>query len=156
MSPDTLHSTHLLTLHLDVAFGDILTIGMTPLGRRRIAPITGGRFGGARLNGQVLPGGADWVTDRADGAMIIDVRIALRTDDGAAIYMTYQGTFMATPDAMARFRQGALLAENDYKLRTIVRFECGAPAYAWLNTLLAIGVGQQTRTGPIYTIHEIL
>jgi hypothetical protein len=153
---EPLKSAHLITLNLDVAFDAMLKIGTTVLGRRRIAPILGGRFSGARLNGVVLPGGADWVINRPDGAMAIDVRIALRTDDEALIYLTYQGLFKAEPEVMARFNRGERLADDEYRLRTIARFETGAPAYAWLNDLLAIGVGSQTPEGPVYRIFEVL
>jgi hypothetical protein len=156
MPHDLLKSKHLVTLHLDVAFDAIVDIGPTPQGRRLIAPITGGRFEGARLNGRVLPGGADWVLNRADGAMIIDVRIALCTDDGAAIYLSYQGSFKAAPEVMQRFRRGEILAQGDYRLLTVARFECGAPAYAWLSDLIAIGVGCQKQHGPVYDFHEII
>jgi hypothetical protein len=156
MPTDVLQTTHLVTLHLDVAFDAVLDIGPTPQGRRLIAPINGGRFEGARLNGRVLPGGADWVINRADGAMIIDVRIALRTDDGAAIYLSYQGSFRAAPEVMKRFRQGEVLAEGEYRLLAVARFECGAPAYAWLSDAIAVGVGRQTKHGPVYNFHEII
>ncbi len=153
MSPLT--STHLLTLKLDVAFDAMVSIGQTPAGRRRIAPILGGTFDGERLRGKVEPGGADWVINRADGAMLVDVRILLTTDDGAAIYLTYQGAFHAAPEAMTRFNRGERLAEHDYTLRTVARFESGAQKYAWLNDVLAIGVGKQTAAGPVYDIFEI-
>ena len=153
---DALASAPLLTLKLDVAFGAMLSIGTTVHGRRRIAPITGGSFEGERLRGEVLPGGADWVINRPDGAMAIDVRIALRTDDGAAIYCSYQGLFKAAPEVMARFGRGELLEPGEFRLRTVVRFETGAEPYAWLNDLLAIGVGRQTAQGPIYDVFEVL
>ncbi len=153
---DALVSRHLLTLYLDVDFADILTIGETVQGRRRIAPIRGGRFGGERVNGVVLPGGADWVVVRPDGLIAIDVRITLKTDDGALVYCTYQGLFKAGPDALTRFARGQPLGEDEYRLRTLVRFETGAPAYSWLNDLLAIGVGRQLATGPEYKIFEVL
>ncbi len=153
---DALASRHLLTLDLDVDFADIQTIGATVQGRRRIAPIRGGRFGGARIRGVVLPGGADWVLVRPDGQIMIDVRITLKTDDSALIYCTYQGLFKAAPDALARFARGQPLGEDEYQLRTQVRFETGVAAYAWLNDMLAIGVGRQLSTGPEYKIFEIL
>ncbi|WP_304170212.1 DUF3237 domain-containing protein [Phenylobacterium aquaticum] len=153
---DTLTSRHLLTLHLDVAFGAMLDIGHTPQGRRRIAPILGGRFEGERLNGEVLPGGADWVINRPDGVMVIDVRLALKTHDSALIYLTYQGTFRAEPEVMKRFNRGGLLEPHEYALRVTPRFECGAEPYRWLNDLPAIGVGEQTAQGPIYRMYEIL
>ncbi len=154
--PQTLATRPLLNLRLRVAFDSMLNIGTTVHGRRRIAPILGGAFEGDRLSGQVLPGGADWVINRPDGAMAIDVRIALKTDDGAMIYCTYQGVFKAEPEVMARFNRGELLADGEFKLRTHVRFETGAAPYLWLNDLLAIGVGQQTADGPLYSIFEIL
>ncbi|MFZ4111102.1 MAG: DUF3237 family protein, partial [Polymorphobacter sp.] len=52
---------HLMNLTLEVDFAGMLSIGPVPAGRRRIAPVTGGRFSGPRLAGSVLPGGADWV-----------------------------------------------------------------------------------------------
>lgn len=155
-TPTALASRHLLTLELQVAFDSMLNIGKTVLGRRRIAPILGGSFEGDRLRGQVLPGGADWVINRPDGAMAIDVRISLKTHDDALIYCTYQGVFKAGPEVMARFNRGELLDESEFRLRTHVRFETGAETYLWLNDLLAIGIGQQTADGPIYTIFEVL
>lgn len=153
---ESLRSAHLTTLKLDVEFTAMLNVGTTVHGRRRIAPIRGGAFGGERLSGMVLPGGADWVINRPDGAMAIDVRLALKTVDEALIYLTYQGMFTASADAMARFRQGEILDEGEYRLRMVARFETGAPRYEWLNDLLAVGVGRQTALGPIYTIFEIL
>lgn len=153
---DTPTFRHLMTLSLDVGFDAMLDIGAIPQGRRRIAPILGGRFEGERLNGVVAPGGADWVINRPDGVMVIDVRLALKTDDGAAIYLTYQGTFRAEPEVMKRFNRGALLDPSEYALRVIPRFESGSPAYAWLNDLPCVGLGRQTAQGPIYTMHELL
>jgi len=144
----------LATLSLTVAFGDMTTIGATPGGLRRIAPVTGGACEGERLKATVISG-ADWVLNRADGVMLIDVRLTLRTDDGAMIYLTYQGRFLAAPEAMARFRRGEILDPDDYSLAITARFESGAEAYGWLNDAIVVGVGEQTATGPIYRLFEI-
>ena len=133
----------------------MVNIGAMAQGRRRIAPILGGRFEGERLRGAVQPGGADWVVNRPDGVMAIDVRITLATHDDVAIYCTYQGLFRAEAEAMARFNRGERLQEAEYSLRTVARFESGAASYAWLNDILAIGVGRQTVNGPVYDIFEI-
>jgi len=153
---EQLPSRHLTTLHLDVGFNAMVGIGATPQGRRRIAPILGGRFEGERLTGVVLPGGADWVINRPDGVMVIDVRITLMTHDGVPVYCAYQGLFRAEAEAMARFNRGEQLPPDAYSLRTVTRFESGAAGYAWLNDLLAIGVGRQTGGGPVYEIFEVL
>jgi hypothetical protein len=151
---DRLAHKHLVTLTLAVDFRAMLSIGKTPAGLRRIAPVIGGHFGGERLSGKVLPG-ADWVINRPDGVMVIDVRLALETADGALIYLTYQGRFLAEPEAMTRFGRGKLLERSEYSLVIVARFECGDERYAWLNNVVAVGTGEQTLAGPIYTIFEI-
>jgi hypothetical protein len=150
---DLLHK-HLTTLSLIVDFAGLQIIGPTPAGLRRIATVTGGRFTGDRLSGAVLSG-ADWVVNRPDGVMVIDVRLTLKTDDDALIYLTYQGRFLAAPDVMARFAKGAMLDPSEYSLAIRATFECGDDRYVWLNNLIAVGTGEQTATGPVYSIFEI-
>ena len=150
----TLPHRHLTTLTLDVDFGGVVAIGATAAGHRGIAPVRGGRFEGARLSGSVAPG-HDWFITRADGALVIDVRLTLTTDDGATLYLAYHGTMRAAPEAMAQFRKGVLLPAEDYALHVIARFECGDPRYAWLNDSVVVGIGEQTLVGPIYRLFEI-
>lgn len=151
---EALPYTHLMTLTLDVAFRDMTTIGQTSAGVRRIVPVTGGTFSGARLNGIVLPG-ADWATNRADGAVGIDVRLTLKTSDDKAIYLAYAGRFAASADAMRRVGRGEKLERSDYSIATHATFECGDPQYDWLNTTIAVGVGEQVPTGVIYRIFAV-
>lgn len=145
---------HLMTLTLSVDFAGMMVIGQTPAGLRRIAPVTGGSFSGERLNGKVLPG-ADWVINRPDGVMEIDVRLPLQTDDGAMIYLAYHGRFLAEQEVMARFAKGALLKPGEYSLAVTAQFESGAQNYLWLNNVVAAGTGEQTADGPVYSIFEI-
>jgi len=127
----------LMRLRLTVAATE--EIGLTPRGHLTIFPITGGSFEGERLRGIVL-GGADWVTAAADGTFELDLRLTLETDDGALIHMTFAGV-----------RDDA----NHY-FRTLPRFETAAPKYSFLNRLLAVGIGDGLREGPVHTIEEIL
>jgi len=145
---------HLMTMTLTVDFAGMLMVGKTPAGLRRIAPVTGGRFSGERLNGKVLPG-ADWVINRPDSVMDIDVRLPLQTDDGAMIYLNYQGRFLAEPETMTRFAKGALLKPEEYSLAVTAKFEAGAEQYLWLNNVVAAGTGEQTADGPVYSFFEI-
>jgi Protein of unknown function (DUF3237) len=114
-------------------------IGPTPNGQLTIFPVTGGSFEGERLRGTVL-GGADWVTAAVDGTFELDLRLTLETDDGALIHMTFSGV---RDDANRYFR-------------TLPRFETAAPKYAFLNRLLAVGIGDGRREGPVHTIEEIV
>lgn len=154
-SVPTLPHKHLFTLRLIVDSAGTAQIGTTPEGRRAIAPVSGGTFEGERLSGKVLPGGADWVHFRADGTMMIDVRLTLQTTDGGLIYLTYQGRFIGAAGAMAQLAQGKTLELGSYSLVTVAKFECGNEQYAWLNDIVAVGIGEQSGFNPTYTIYEI-
>jgi hypothetical protein len=93
---------------------------------------------------------------RPDDNFTIDVRLTLRTDDGALVYLAYQGLFKASPEDQARLRRGEMLRPEDYMIRTVAKFESGTERYQWLNDVLAIGVGRQTQGGAVYDIIEIL
>ncbi|MBT72760.1 MAG: hypothetical protein CMQ15_12100 [Gammaproteobacteria bacterium] len=129
-----LESTYLMELSLDVA--EQLDTGHT-----RIAPVTGGTFSGPRLNGTVRDGGADWITQVA-GHSSLDVRIALDTDDGAIIYMTYKG----------------VVARNDNGLywRVTPVFNTASEKYDWLNHIVCVGKSKQIEGKVAYDIFEIL
>jgi hypothetical protein len=150
----SLQHAPLTTLTLTVDFRGMTTIGETPAGLRRIAPVTGGTFTGDRLSGTVI-GGADWVINRADGVMVIDVRLTLKTDDGALVYLTYQGRFLAEPEVMARFAKGAVLDPSEYSLAVVARFESGDARYRWLNDAIVVGTGEQTASGPVYSLFTV-
>ena len=70
----------IFTVHAEL--GAIIILGNTPYGERRIIDIIGGTVRGARLNGRILPGGADWQIVRGDGAA--DIRRATRSRPTAA------------------------------------------------------------------------
>ena len=146
---DMLRTEPLFVLRLNVGY-DRASL----LGEQAVFPVLGGTFAGERLNG-VVEGGADWVRWRGDGAMLIDVRLTLRTDAGAAIGMTYEGLAHAPPETMARFRSRDLLSFADVYVRTAIRFATAAPDLDWLNATLAIGQGMRTEEGPIYHVFAI-
>lgn len=134
----TLKTRPLMTLRLSTA--STQELGITPQGKRATFPIVGGEFEGDRLRGKVVPGGADWTVQRSDGAVELDLRVTLETDDGVLIHMTFVGL---RDDAHAYFR-------------TFPRFETAAPQYAFLNRLLAVGTGEIHSDGPRHVIEEIL
>jgi hypothetical protein len=43
-----------------ITLGVVQEVGITPHGKRRVIPITGGSFAGPAIKGTVEPGGADW------------------------------------------------------------------------------------------------
>ncbi len=145
----------LFDLQLNVP--QIVDLGDTPMGRRRIATVAGGHFEGERLRGTVLaaPGG-DWLLLRPDGVLVLDVRLTLRTDDEAMIYMTYRGLRHGPAEVMQRLNAGESVDPSSYYFRMTPIFETASQRYAWLNGIVAVGVGRREPTGPVYQIHEVL
>lgn len=135
----------------------IVDIGTTPLGRRRIATVTGGEFHGERLRGSVVgaPAG-DWLLQRSDGVTVLDVRLLLRTDDGEHIYMSYRGVRHGPADVMARLAAGETVDPGTYYFRIAPVFETAAKKYEWLNKVVAVGTGRRDPTGPTYVVEEVL
>jgi len=142
-------------MQMSAELEDSQQVGETPVGGRRIVYVKRGQFDGARLRGQVLPGGGDWVLVRKDGVSQLDVRITLRTDDGALIYVTYRGISTMTPEMRQRILKGEAVNPSEYYFRTTPVFETAAEKYAWLNRLVAVGVGRRTRTGVEYSVYAI-
>lgn len=118
-----------------------LALGPTPLGERRVIPIVGGTVTGARLAGEVLPGGADWQLVRPDGAALLDARYTLRTADGALIDVRNRGLRTGPPDVLARLARGEAVDPAAYYFRTTPQFATGAARYAWLNDVVAVCSG---------------
>jgi hypothetical protein len=143
-----------MTLRLSVI--GMQQIGDTPNGTRRVGLVGGGTFDGPKLQGTVLPGGADWIIARPDGAMTLDVRIVLQTDDGATIGMTYRGMRHGPAEVMDKVNKGEFVDPSLYYFRTAVFFETAAPKYDWLNRVIAIGTGSRPPEGPVYDVFEVL
>ena len=128
-------------LRAEVTLAPPQELGDSPLGRRRIIPITGGSFRGAKLAGRVLPGGADWQVIRADGVAELDARYTLETDDHALIYVQNFGYRHGPADVLQRLAAGEPVDPALYYMRTTPRFETGAERYRWLNRLICVATG---------------
>jgi hypothetical protein len=134
----------------------VLELGqIESLGKRRIIPITGGKFSGPRLKGQILNNGADWQLVLADGLAQIDTRYALKTDDGALIYIQTRGVRYGPAAVMAEVAKGNPVDPNRYYFRIYMQFETSAPQYAWLNRAMAIGSAMRLRNVVVYDAYLI-
>jgi Protein of unknown function (DUF3237) len=136
--PDALTSSYLM----DVLF-ETGGPGGGAVGNRQIVSVTGGTFEGPRLKGKVLPPGGDWLQTVSGNVRLLDVRALLMTDDDQRIYMTYKGV-MYTP-------QGGSLY-----WRITPYFETGSEKYAWLNSIVCVGIGYTVPTKVPYRIFQIL
>ena len=150
-----LKSRHLFRITMKLP--PTLELGATPAGTRRVYTVSAGEFNGDRIRGEVLPqAGSDLLLLRADGSAQQDVRLILRTDDGALILMTYRGVRHASPEVNERIARGERVAASDYYLRTAPFFETSSAKYAWLNKIVSVAIGERQPDGVTYEVFEIL
>lgn len=125
-------------------------------GRHRIIPIVGGAVRGERLNGRILPVGADWQTVRSDGVAELDARYAFETDDGAIVEVQNFGLRHGPADVLAAIARGETVDPSRYYMRTHARFVTADPRTAWLNRVLAIGAGARLAAAVRLSLYEML
>jgi hypothetical protein len=142
-------------LKAEIALAPAQELGDTPLGRRRIIPITGGRFEGDRLAGRVLAGGADWQMIRPDGVADLDARYTLETADGALIYVRNKGYRHGPAAVMDRLKAGEAVDPALYYMRTTPRFETGDARYAWLNGIVCVASGARRAAAVELEVYEV-
>jgi hypothetical protein len=157
-----LSSTLLCTVDIKLEDDAPWTLGQSPWHNRRVSNIAGGHFEGPKMRGSVLPSGADWSEGGydADGNVTtaLDIRSVWRADDGAMIYVTYNGRLVISPDLIDTFRSPEKvegLDPSSYYFRINPLFETSSDTHSWLNNIVCIGKGQRTRTGIIYQIFQI-
>jgi hypothetical protein len=126
-----------MDVHLDVSIPSMIPGG--PSGTRVTVQVDGGTFAGPRLSGTVIGPSADWAVVRPDGVVRLDVRVLLRTEDGADVYMTY----------------GGIGLDGGARLRTAPTFETGDERYAWLNAVQAVATGASDGTVVDYQVYEV-
>jgi hypothetical protein len=143
----------LMTMRLET--GAPQMIGATPQGRRIVVPVLGGSFEGERLKGTVEPGGSDWIAVRSDGTFALNVRLVLKTQDGALIGATYQGLRAGQPEVLARLAKGEAVSPSEYYFRVAMMFETQSETYDWLNRIIAVATGDRQPGGPIYAVFEV-
>jgi hypothetical protein len=125
--------------------GDRHILDGAPFGTRVIVDVTDMRIEGERLNARMKgSAAADWGTRAADGTVQLDVRATLETDDGALIFIQYNGRVDFSDQAAPG------------PVYTTPRFETGDERYAWLNKVQAVMKGRSDgRTLIAYRMYEL-
>ena len=120
---------------IEAAISAVLPMGPSADGERRSIPITGGSFysngaaaGGDALQGEVLPGGADYQVTRADGTTFITAIYMIKTDDGALINVVNEG-YIVPPGARGN---------DTLYFRTTPKFTAPTGKYGWLNSTVFV------------------
>jgi hypothetical protein len=133
-----IHLVPLLKLAVEVS--DPVDLGVCGGVGRRMIPITGGSVSGAH-NGTILPG-ADWQLVGPDGCLDIAAHYVLSLEEGL-VEVDSRGLRHAVPAVAERLKQGAAVGRDEYYFRTAIRFKTSSPALAYLNTLIAVSVGER-------------
>jgi hypothetical protein len=119
--------------------------GLNSRGRRRIIPITGGTLRGPRLQGRVLPGGADFQLVVSDTAADLDARYIIELDGpefaGEHIYVQNRALRRGSAADIARLVRGEAVDPAAIYFRCVPRFEVSSPRLAWLTESLFVGTG---------------
>jgi Protein of unknown function (DUF3237) len=127
---------------IDLSLEPGIDLGKTPVGTRVIYTVKGGTFEGPKLKGKVRPAGGDWILRLDSVTTKLDVKLLLETEDGQLISNTYTGFVHNNPDGSTYWRITPV-------------FETSSKKYAWLNYLIAVGVGKFGEHGPSYEVYAI-
>lgn len=130
-------------------------VGSSPLGTRMFFGFAGGQVEGERIKADVLAEGGDWVLIGTDGLGRVDVRGQWRTDDGAAVFVRYQGLIQMNEAVGAALRTGQPTGFADQYLRIVPQFETGDERYAWLHQHIFVGRGRLTGDAVEFTVFRI-
>jgi hypothetical protein len=144
---------HLCDFRVDLE--PVRTIG-TPVGLRMVFIAKGGRVEGPRLNGEILPGGGDWLLVGDDAIGRVDVRAVVRTDDDALIHYTARGVIRIPPEGLQRLAAGERLRFEETYVRTTPKFETADEHYSWLNELIVVGHNELSTDHIDYRMYRVL
>lgn len=129
-------------MQLNVTLGQAYGVGRTVHGSRNVVPITGGRFEGPKIKGEILEGGADYqLTDAEAGRTDVEAIYNLRTDDGVNIHIRNRGMIVMGQDDEGR---------PNFYFRCAPTFEAPNDSqYAWLNKAIFVCAPQMGQGGGI-------
>jgi Protein of unknown function (DUF3237) len=131
-------------------------VGAGPLGVRVVGGVAAGTVSGPRLNGTIVGPGADWMLIGPDGFGRVDVRLQVVTDDGAVVFVRYEGLIELNEVSSAALMDPALETRwDDQYFRTTPHFETGDGRYAWLNRTTFVARGRVTRDGLEYEVFRV-
>lgn len=146
---------HLLTIAIQLEPPALL--GEFPMGERRLMRFRDGTFTGAgELRGTIAPGGVDWQTVRADGAIEIRAHYLLLTEAGEPIEVRSDGLRIASSEVAARLAAGQAVSPDEYYFRTHIRLHTSAARWARFNGLIAVSTGERRIGDVAIHVHEVM
>jgi hypothetical protein len=129
-----------LTVHVATPIEAGPVTGLNSRGRRRIIPITGGKLTG-KINGTVLPGGADFQIVVSDTCADLDARYLLQLDNGEHVFVMNRALRRGSVEDIARLVRGEPVDPAAIYFRCVPTFEVSHPSLAWLTENVFVGTG---------------
>ena len=128
---------------LTAQLGDQIVVGEGPRGSRVVIDVPSVSLVGDNINASLATqDAADWLTLSEEGKLgALDVRMTLKTNDGAFIYVEYQGR--------ANMESGVIA--------TAPTFQTSHEQYLWFNRIQAVAAGQLDGGGKlVYNLYEVV
>lgn len=130
----TVSTEYLMTLYAPLESGQEID---SSLEVNNVRP--GGWVKGPRIKGTLLAPAGDWARALPSGVSRLDVRATIKTDDGALIYISYNGIFRESEETEARAIKGEVLTSKDMYFVIAPTMQTSAKKYDWLNAVQCIG-----------------
>ena len=111
---------------------------------------------GPLLNGEVVPGGANWQYVRGDGVVELEARYSIQADDGAEIAVTNRGLRRAPPEIMERLSRGETVDPALVYFRTVPVFEAPEGPHAWLNQSVFVATAARFPNAVQIRVFEVM
>lgn len=124
-------------------------------GSRRLVAINGGNIRGPRINGTILPVGADWPTLHPGGVLTFDARWSFQTTDGALVYVQNRGIRRASLEVHDRLDRNEAVDPKLVYFRTTPVFETGALGYQWLVHSIFVATGRRGPNALDLDVYEV-
>ncbi len=117
--------------------------------------ITGGTVWGPKVNGKILPMGADWSVVHPNGIVDVDCRAMIETNDGAHINMFYTGRIdLGSEQAAEDYSNGKFPPVMGTQPKHVL--DCDDPRYEWVNRVSCFCIGRVDFTGdPIVIQYDV-
>ncbi len=118
--------------------------GLNSRGRRRIIPITGGTLTGPRLQGRILPGGADFQLVVSETSADLDARYMIALDGeyaGEHIFVQNRALRRGSAADIAKLVRGEPVDPASIYFRCVPTFEVSTPRLQWLTESVFVGTG---------------
>ena len=153
MTPE-IRTKYVFTITAEIA--EVTIAGDVGHGVRRVIPITGGEVRGEKVNGKVLPFGADFQIIRPNELIDLEAKYAFETADGAVVYVGNKGIRFGPVDLLQKLKRGEPVDPKLIYFRTTPKFETGAEKYRWLMEHIFVASAARHADRVVIDVHMVL